>query len=260
MLTDDCIERGRALFDDGARYLGGIIETFGLTNASDSLVAIRELVYKRKVFTLEQVVEMVDKNFKGFERERKLLFNAPKFGNDDPLADELHTELSRYVCESANKAGKRNGLHFFLNCNLNVGGLWYSRLAKGSADGRLHGEAYALGNAPTAGRDKNGVTSLLNSMRKHNEPNSGYVQNLKLSADLFRGERWQKTRCLLDTYFDCGGCQLMVTVIDQKELEDAVEHPERYPYLLVRVAGWTSRFVDLDKRFQREIINRTFYT
>jgi pyruvate-formate lyase len=259
MLTDDCIDRGKALFDEGARYLGGIIETFGLTNASDSLVAIRELVYEKKVFTLEQLVKMTDSNFEGYPRERKLLLEAPKFGNDDPVADDFHTELSQFVCQNAAAKAAKNGLHFFLNCNLNVGGLHYSALSKASADGRCYGDSFALGNAPTAGRDKRGITALLNSLSKHEEPSSGYVQNLKLSRDLFAGENLEKTKRLIETYFETGGCQLMVTALNQQDLVEAMNEPEKYPNLLVRVAGWTSKFVDLPRRYQEEIANRTFY-
>jgi len=259
MLTDDCIDRGKALYDHGARYLGGIIETFALTNVSDSLVAIRELVYEKRAFTLEQLVAMLDANFEGYERERHMLLDAPKFGNDDPVADQFHTELSRFVCESAKAAAKRNGLHFFLNCNLNVGGLHYSGSSKASADGRRYGEPFALGNAPTAGRDKSGITAVLNSLSKHRQPCAGYVQNIKLSQSLFQSENRAKTRHLLDTYFQNGGCQLMVTALSQQDLEAAMREPEKYPRLLVRVAGWTSKFVELPRRYQQEIVNRTHY-
>ncbi|MBN1675493.1 MAG: hypothetical protein JXR37_30915 [Kiritimatiellae bacterium] len=259
MLTDDCIERGKSLYDGGARYLGGIIETFGLTNVADSMVAIREFVYEKRAFTLEQLVQMLDANWDGCERERQMMLGAPKFGNDDPVADAMYRELCRFVCTSAAEKAAKHGLHFFLNCNLNPGGLSYATNTPASADGRRHGDAMALGNAPTAGRDKAGLTALLNSMSKNEGPHSGFVQNLKVNKSMFSPECRPKLKALLDTYFAAGGCQLMVTALNREDLENALKEPEKYQNLLVRVAGWTARFLELNPRYQAEILNRTLY-
>jgi len=259
MLTDDCIERGRALFDDGARYLGGIIESFGLTNVADSLHAIREMVYERRAMPLRKLVEILDADFEGFEEERRMLLNLPKFGNDDERVDELYMELRRFVSESANRQGRQAGLHFFLNCNLNPGGGYYRVRTKASADGRRAGENMAFGNAPTAGRDRSGLTSLLNSLALHVGPHAGYVQNIKVTQDMFLPSNRPKMEALVDTYFRNGGCQLMVTALNRGDLEDAVKHPEKHPNLLVRVAGWTSRFIELPDYAKKEVLERTLY-
>ncbi len=259
MLTDDCIERGKGIFEGGVRYAGGIIETFGLTTVADGLYAINELVYKRKVFTLEQIVEMIDKDFKGYEKERQMLLSAPKFGNDIKEIDDFYTYLSNYVCQSAYNHAKPAGLHFFLNCNLNPGGPLYGRNTKASADGRFFGDALAVGNAPTAGRDKNGITALLNSMTKADHLHSGYVNNLKVSKGMFDSENIDRFRALLDTYFEQGGSQIMITVINKEDLENALKEPEKYTHIMVRVGGWTARFVELPPFFQKEIMNRTLY-
>jgi len=259
MLTDDCIERGRALFDNGARYLGGVIESFGLTNVADSLHAIRELVYERKRMTLRALVQILDADFEGFEEERRMLLDLPKFGNDDERVDALYMDLRRFVCESANRQGHAAGLHFFLNCNLNPGGGYYRIRTQASADGRRAGENMAFGNAPTAGRDRSGLTSLLNSLALHVGPHAGYVQNVKVTQDLFAPANRPKLEALVNTYFRKGGCQLMVTALHRGDLEDAVQHPERHPNLLVRVAGWTSKFIELPDYAKKEVLERTFY-
>jgi pyruvate-formate lyase len=260
MLTDDCIARGKALFAGGVRYLGGIIETFGLTNAADSLVAIRELVYERKLFTLEQLVAMCDANWVGYEQAHKLVMACPKFGNDDPRADDLHTELSAFVCESANRAGHAAGLDFFLNCNLNPGGLYYSPFVKASPDGRFDQQGMPLGNAPNPGCDRQGITALLNSLSKHVKNHAGYVQNLKLNKTFFCAEHRPRLEAILDTYFANGGLQLMITALGKDDLENALKEPEKYQHLLVRVAGWTGRFLELQPKFQQQIMKRTMYS
>jgi pyruvate-formate lyase len=260
ILSDDCIARGKPLFAGGARYAGGLIESFGLTNVADALWAIKELVYERKEMTLEEVVKICDANFKGYDRQHYLMRNLPKFGNDHDGVDELHRELSNFACQSAYDAAEGTGLHFFLICNLNPGAGYYRYNTKASADGRVFGEAMAYGNCPTAGRDKSGLTSLLNSLCKNDHLHSGYVHNIKMSKSLLKGDNRERTKALLKTYFDNGGCQLMVTTIDQAELEDARKHPEKYPDLIVRVAGWNARFVHLSPVEQEEIMNRTFYS
>ena len=259
MLSDDCIDRGRSLFDDGARYLGGIIETFGLTNVVDSLYAIREVVYEKRQYTLPQLVRMLDANFEGHEAERHALLRLPKYGNDHDGVDELYVELNRAFCGMAMESGRRAGLHFFLNCNLNPGAEYYKHNTKASADGRVRAQAMAYGNAPTAGNDRSGLTALLNSMARNDAPHAGYVQNLKVAKDLLRGDNREKFRAMIDTYFDNGGCQLMITALDRGDLEDAMVHPENYRNLIVRIAGITMKFVELSPDMQREVINRTFY-
>jgi pyruvate-formate lyase len=259
MLSDDCIDRGRSLFDDGARYLGGIIETFGLTNLIDSLYAIRRLVYEQRTFTLPQMVAMLDANFEGCQQERQMLLSLPKFGNDHDGVDDIYRELNVAFCSMAHQAGKDAGLHFFLNCNLNPGAEYYKGHTKASADGRLHAQAMAYGNAPTAGRDKSGLTALLNSMAKNEAMHAGYVQNLKVSKDLLKGENRRKFEALIEAYFQSGGYQLMITALNRDDLEQAMKEPQKYGNLIVRIAGITMRFVEISPAMQREVIDRTFY-
>jgi pyruvate-formate lyase len=259
MLTDDCIERNMSCFEGGTRYLGATIETFGLTNVCDSLVAIKELVYDRKLLTLDQVADACDANFEGHEDVRQMLLAAPKYGNDLPAVDDFHTRMSEWVCRNAHQKAKPAGLHYMLNCNLNPDGIRYAVNTKASPDGRFYGEAFAVGCAPTAGRDKNGITALLNSMAKHNEPHSGYVHNIKVGHSVFAPENAGTFRAILDTYFDNGGWQLMVTTLNPDDLKNAMECPDKYAHIMVRVGGWTSRFVELPRQHQVEILNRTLY-
>jgi len=259
ILSDDCIARGRGLFDGGVRYLGGIIETFGLTTAANSLIAIKKLVFDQQVMTLEKLIEITDANFEGYAKEHRMMLDCPKFGNDVAEVDDLHTELSRVFNEYANEAGKAAGLDFFLNCNLNPGGLYYSEYVKATPDGRLAGVGMPLGNAPTPGTDIQGITALLNSMAKHAKGHGGYVHNVKVSRDLFTPENRPKIEAVFRTFFDNGGEQLMVTALNSGDLEAALADPENHKHILVRVAGWTAQFVELPQKYQQQILSRTFY-
>ena len=260
MCTHGCVEKGKSIFAGGAPYLGGVIESFGLTNLSDSLAAIKQLVYDQKLMSLQKLVEILDVDFEGYERERQMMLACPKFGNDDDCVDSIYSEMSAFVNTTANETGRRHGLDYFLICNLNPGGLYYGAYTQASADGRKNGESLAMGNNPTAGRDTQGLTAVLNSMtRLEKRSHGGYVHNLKVGPDSLKGERRKNFDALLKTYFENGGCQVMVTAVNREDLENAVRHPENYGNLLVRVCGWTCRFVELNSKFQQEIINRTLY-
>jgi len=259
MLNGRCIERGRSIVDGGIDYNGGMIETYGLTNVADSLFAIRTLVYERGVMTLAQLVDMLDSDFEGHERERRAMLGLPKYGNDHEGVDTLLCALHEFVCADVLEAGRRAGLDYFTICSMNPGGYDMGRVTGASADGRKAFEPMAIGNAPTPGRDTQGLTALLNSMVKPRCMHGGYVQNLKVNREMFRGPNRRKLEQCLGTYFERGGCQLMITALNRADLEQAMREPEKHRNLMVRVGGWTSRYVSLPRDMQRAILQRTMY-
>jgi pyruvate-formate lyase len=260
MLYDDCLDRGRAIFDDGVRYLGGTLETYGNTTAADALTAIRRLVYEDRTLEPERLLAALDADFEGFDRERRMLQDAPKYGNDEDEPDAMLVQVDRHVCEHVEAQAARVGLHSYnvviINNSANtLMGHWTAA----SADGRRSTTPLNNGNAPSSGNDRRGMTALLNSMVKPSPSvHAGAVQNLKLSPELFR-TRLPETEALLDTYFERGGTQAMITVVSRGDLEAAMEHPERYRHIFVRVGGFSARFVDLSADVQLEIVQRTLY-
>ncbi len=262
MLTDDCLDRGRALLDGGVRILGGTNETYGNINASDSLTAIKKVVYDDKKFCLKEVIDAMNVNFDGYGELRTALVNAPKYGNDDEYADSIAVELHEYICHSirdATKVGRgAANLDSYLVVIINnqVNTEW-GRATTASADGRLFGVFLNNGNNPQGGADSNGPTAMLNSLVKLKPSlHAGSVQNIKFSPDIFNKNR-PVIRSLFKTYFENGGPQLMVTVVGRGVLEDAYHHPEKYPNLLVRVGGFSAKFVNLEKDVQADILSRT---
>ena len=258
LLVDDCIARGRAVLDGGARYLGGTNETYGNINASDSLTAIKYWVYDKKKYTLRQVVDAIYTNFENAQEIRNDLILAPKYGNDDPYADEIAARLHEFVCSKVSEQADRLGFHSYnvVVINNQVNTEW-GRSTSASADGRLSGVYMNNGNNPQGGADKNGPTAMLNSLvRLKTDIHAGSVQNMKFSRSLF-DSKMDHIKALLQTYFKKGGGQIMISVVSKGELEDAYSNPEKYPNLLVRVGGFSARFVNLDQDVQREIISRT---
>ena len=114
-------------------------------------------------------------------------------------------------------------------------------------------------NNPQGGADKGGPTALLNSLATFDAKyHAGSVQNIRFSRSMLN-ENKALIEQLFKVYFDKGGCHLMVTVVDKGELEDAMVHPEKYPDLIVRVAGYSAVFVNLDRSVQEELVSRTLY-
>lgn len=259
MLFDDCIERGRPIFDGGVRYLGGTLESYGNTNTADSLTAIKEIVFDKKLLTLAQLRGILTADFVGYEKEHRWLLNCPKYGNDhdgaDAMAVKVHEHLCRYTAQQAERVGLDSYLIVIINNNANttIGGM-----TGASADGRRASEPMANANNPAGGMDKSGVTAFLNSLVKlDNTIHAGAVQNMKFSRDLLTKHR-DKFEMLMRTYFKKGQ-QAMLNILNRDDLENALAHPEQYPNLIVRVGGFSARYVELDRKTQEEILSRTLY-
>lgn len=258
LLTHDCLERGRAALDGGMRYIGACLMGHGLVTAADALAAIKKVVYQEKRITLKEVVEALDSDFAGFEDVRKMLLNAPKYGNDNDDADSILAAMWEHIDRASREAGIRAGLDFHTVSNVNPGGYGMGFESNATADGRKKGQPYAIGNSPTSGFDKSGLTSMLNSVSKIGPVNGGVVTNMKISKEFLTGER-TKLETLFNVYFSKGGLQANITVVSKNDLEAALAEPEKYSHILVRVGGWSARFIDLDRRIQEDIIRRTMY-
>jgi pyruvate-formate lyase len=260
MLYDDCIKRGKGMFAGGIRYLGGSLESFGTVNSADSLTAIKELVFDKKLISQERLLEVLDNNFVGYEKEHRMLVDCPKYGNDDPNADGMIVELHDYVCNTIRDQRHRTNLDWYLNVIINNGqNTTLGRWVGASADGRKAGGAMANANTPSGGNDKKGITALINSIVKPNPAiHAGAVQNIRFGRDSFTHNRG-KIEVIIDTYFKKGGSQAMITVINRGDLENALIEPEKYKDLFVRVGGFSARYIDLSKDIQLEILSRTTY-
>ena len=260
ILTNDCLSRGKSVLDGGVRYLGGTNETYGNINTSDSLLSVKELVFDKKKYTLEQLQEALLSNFEGYDKLRKDCLDCAKYGNDLDNADLMANNLYEFVAKGVRKRGIEIGMQYFLivisNNQLNTE--WGNRTGA-SPDGRLSGMYMNPANNPQGGANKNGPTAMLNSLAKFDAKyHAGSVQNIKFSPVIFNENR-EIIKNLFKTYFANGGCHLMVTVVDKGILEDAMVHPEKYTDLIVRVSGFSAVFIDLAPNIQQELLSRVLY-
>ena len=260
ILMDDCLGRQKALLDGGVEILGGTNETYGNINSSDALYAIKTLVYDQKKYTLEELNEAALHNFEGYEALHKEILHLPKYGNDIEAVDEMSNDLYEYVAKGIRTRGIEQGMDYYLivisNNQTNTD---WGHQTDASLDGRLRGVYMNPANNPQGFAATSGPTAVLNSLSRFKAKyHGGSVQNIKFTPRMMHEDE-EKVKLLFKTYFEKGGCQLMVSVVDHGQLEDAQKHPEKYPDLIVRVAGYSAVFVNLTRDVQDELLSRTLY-
>lgn len=260
LLMKDCIERGKPLFEGGVRYLNGTTEIMGMISAADSLTAIKKLVYEDQKMSLEKLVHILDCNFEGYEKERKMMQACPKYGNDDEYADDMALKVFNYIAEQSIAYTDIIDINKFnmVSVNNSESAVW-GTYTMASACGRKNGEAMANANGASIGGDKNGVTALLNSMSKFNHGiHAGVINNVRFTKEVF-AENFDKVKTVIRTFLENNGNQMNLMVIGKDDLINAKKNPENYQNLIIRIGGFSARFVELDPVVQDELIARTTY-
>ena len=260
ILYDGCMDAGKGVISGGTVKCGGSDEIYGIVTCSDSLYAIKKCVFEDKTMTADKMLEILKADFAGYEEERQQLLNLDKFGNDLEEVDNMMKAVHEMVCYTMlDISGKYFGLDCFGMVNINNrDNTTYGRNTGATPDGRRAGESLSNANNPTAGMDKNGVTAFVNSLLKaRGDIHFGTVQNMKFSKETFNDMRRTVIFPLMDSYFGRGGTQAMINVVGREDLEMARKEPEKYSNLIVRVGGFSARYVELADDVQMDILNRT---
>jgi formate C-acetyltransferase len=261
---EGCLERGKDMTRGGARYNHGHVNGQALATVANSLAAIRWAVFEQRLLSMEELVGLLRRDFKGAEDIRQaLLHKAPKYGNDDEQADELADWVAEVFCAEVRKHPCWRGGHYrsslFSSGTQTVEGF----ACGASADGRLAGEAVSNGVSPTNGTEKNGTTATLKSAARNGKAllTDGTALNMRLSPMILNSdENVEKMASLVRAYFDLGGRHVQFTPFDTATLMDAQAHPEKYPDLVVKVSGYSAHFVDLPRQIQDDVIARTEFS
>jgi len=272
-LVRGCAESGRDITRGGAQIRCITIEGVSYGTTIDSLLAIKYLVFDRKVCTMAQLIEALKDNWAGHEVLQAMAVNrAPKYGRDDNEADELGRRVMELWSQQlwgyktpTTDATYRAGM---LSWNYWVGDGY---IVGATPDGRARGQFLSNAICPSNGADINGPTANINSVGKvlggrgDDCDYDGYVNYLPngsshtitLNPSLVRDdERREKFEALLRGYIENGGTALQINVLDPEMLIDAQNHPENYRHLLVRVTGYNAYFTSVGRELQNEIIAR----
>jgi pyruvate formate-lyase/glycerol dehydratase family glycyl radical enzyme len=260
---EGCVESGRDNTQGGARYNHASVSCQGIATVANSLAAIEWAVFDEKLLTTEELVNHLNNNFEGAEELRqKLIHKAPKYGNDDPKADAIALWLTETLNKEARKHRRALDGGPYRALLISAAG---SQIAEGQTmgatpDGRRAGEAVSNGMSAANGTEAKGMTAMLHSAAKVSAPplSSGTSVNMNLNPLTIRtDEGVEKLASLLEGYFALGGRQVQFNPMSRETLLDAQEHPENYPDMMVKVSGYSYRFIDLSRPLQNDIIART---
>jgi trans-4-hydroxy-L-proline dehydratase len=260
LLTDDCIAQGKDYNNGGARYNTNYIQGVGVGSMTDSLAAIKSLVFEEHLLTMDEMVMALDADFTGCERTRLLLLNrAPKYGNDDDRADSVMLEVFESFYREVNGRPNTKGGVYRINLLPTTCHVYFGSVTGATPDGRKAGTPLSEGISPVQGADRHGPTAVLKSAGKMDHVRTGgTLLNQKFTPRILEGEKGIDTLAhLVRSYFTLGGHHIQFNVVSAETLREAQQHPEQHRDLIVRVAGYSDYFADLSKTLQDEIIART---
>jgi formate C-acetyltransferase len=262
-LTENAIKTGKDVKEGSSPNNMTGVSMLGIGTLVDSLSAIRTFVYEQKAHTLDDLVEMLKLDFEDAEKERLNLYhNTQRFGNGDSKVDMIAKDLVDFVDDVLSKQplSYRGGRHV-ISLHSEAQHVYLGGVVAATPDGRPDGTALSPGCGPTSGMEHEGPTASMRSVCamdfKKMPAGSSYSQ--RYSPKLFeREEGAANFLSMLKTYFfKLGGQHLHVNTVDSEALREAQRHPGEYEDLLVRVSGYSARFIDLSPGTQEEIIQRT---
>ncbi|MDY6918078.1 MAG: pyruvate formate lyase family protein [Chloroflexota bacterium] len=251
-----CMERGIDVLAGGGRFNWTGMHAVGLATVANSLAAIRKVVFDEGKATMPELMDALDRDFEGHVLLQQMLLHAPKWGNDDDYVDSLGAQVANMWLDECDRHTCHTDPHQFgptipgfhsLTFNLNFG-----EATAATADGRKAGEPLSDGIAPAIGTYKGGPTAVFASAAKVDHARA-WTGSLTLTLN----EKTEVVATLAKTYLtDMGGTHLMGNLVSPDTLRDARAHPEKYRDLLVRVAGFSARFVELSDSMQDLVIKR----
>jgi len=256
----ECIRNCQDYARGGAKYnCGNGIILIGVADLINSMAAVKHLVYDTGQVPMAEMVKALDADFAGYEEVKKLCESAPKYGNDDQLADEIVGEMYTFIADEIEKYSSKFGR--MTPGILPVSGNTPFGLEVGALpSGRNAWKPLADGVSPNGGSDFNGPGAVLKSVSKipHDRFVQGTLLNMKVEPDMLNTENgMNQMMALLKSMCTLGVFHVQFNVIDREVLIKAQQEPDKYRGLLIRVAGYTAYFVELGKDVQDEIIGRT---
>ena len=263
LLVDGCMDKGKDLSKGGAKYnVGPVLTGIGVADMANSLAMIRKLVFEEKKTTLAEICAALDSDWQGYEELRQAALACPKYGNDIDTVDSIAVEISEFYHREIHAYKDYFGSPFnsaFMGISNYIPA---GSVIGATPDGRRSGTPLTEGVSPHAGTDLTSPTAAMRSVAKinHDIHSGGTLLNVKLAPELLKTERSLKNlAAIIRAYFALGAFHVQFNVISAETLRKAQEHPEDYRDMLVRVAGYSTQFVNLSREAQDAIIERTTY-
>ena len=258
---EHCMESGTDLSRGGAKYnIGPVITGIGLAVVANSLAAVKKLVFEDKVCDMAALAKALQADWAGYEDLREQAKAAPKYGNDDDYVDSIAQKLANHFYHEIHQYKDIFGSPF-LTAFMGISNyIPMGRVLGATPDGRKGGEPSSEGVSPFVGTDTSTPLAAMRSTAKLNQEvhSGGTLLNLRLNPELVATKRGQANLgAMVQTLFSLGAFHVQFNCISSDTLRDAQAHPENYKDLLVRVAGYSTQFVNLSKSMQDAIIART---
>ena len=260
LLVEDCIANGKDYNCGGARYNTSFIQGVGLGSITDMLTSVRYQVYDKKNYTWDEIMKALSSDFEGAEEiQYDMIYNSPKYGNDDDYADQHAVAVFEIYYDAVNgRPTSRGGVHR-INMLPTTSHVYFGSVIGATPDGRKAHLPLSEGISPFQGVDRLGPTSVIKSASKIDQIRTGgTLLNQKFSPQFFEDEdSYDHLTALIRSYFSLDGHHIQFNVVNAETLRNAQKHPELYRDLIVRVAGYSDYFNDLGEDLQNEIIRRT---
>lgn len=264
LVFNDCIENAKSLTQGGGNTVIASPMCLGITNVVDSLCVVKQFVFDEKLFPMSELIAALKADWQGYEDMRMLILKKGKFfGNDDDTSNYIAQKLYRELYDFLKDKTNLYGYHWLIGDLLgyNIHHKWFGEKTLATPDGRYNGDMLKFGLGQSEGRDREGLSALLNSIAKV-DPNGigcgSTVTNITLDEQLIKNDdNFEKTVDLLLTYFQNGGVHFQLTYVSKDDLICAKETPDEYKHLRVRVTGFSDYFVKLNEAIQDDIIART---
>ena len=264
LVFNDCIENAKSLTQGGGNTVIASPMCLGITNVIDSLCVVKQFVFDEKLFPMSELIAALKADWQGYEDMRTLILKKGKFfGNDDDTSNYVAQKLYRELYEFLKDKTNLYGYHWLIGDLLgyHIHHKWFGEKTLATPDGRYNGDMLKFGRGQSEGRDREGLSALLNSIAKV-DPNGigcgSTVTNITLDEQLIKNDdNFEKTVDLLLTYFQNGGVHFQLTYVSKDDLMCAKETPDEYKHLRVRVTGFSDYFVKLNEAIQDDIIKRT---
>ena len=260
VVIEDCISKGKDYYNGGPRYNTNYIQCTGLGTVTDSLSVLKKHVFEDKTFSMETVLNAVSNNFEGNEILRQTIINnTPFYGNDDDYADDIALQVYNDLFDTIDGKPNTKGESFHLNMLSTTCHVYFGKVMGATPNGRLAHKSISDGTSPSHGCDVNGPSAVIKSLTKIDQVKSGgtLLNQRFLPSLLKRDEDIIKLGQLVRTYFALGGHHIQFNIVDTATLYAAQKNPEDYKDLLVRMAGYSDYFNDMNIDLQQEVIERT---